>query len=183
MSRVRDQMERIQFCNLPNPSGRIDVHSYSKRNEYQKQKNNFFGGVERARCVRLTKLPPCVSRFSRQCEVLNISQTYRPPRPVAGIALLFFTFNYFIFLILWMLKLKGKIYHIWIYVIGRYLQKQLYSYLKPNEMEHWRPFLSVPGENTQLTYGISIMTVTICKQGHDMEMSNKLLREHNYTCI
>jgi hypothetical protein len=31
-----------------------------------------------------------VSRLSRQCEILNISQPYRPPRPITGIALLFF---------------------------------------------------------------------------------------------
>jgi hypothetical protein len=31
-----------------------------------------------------------MSRLSRQCGILNISQAYRPPRPVAGIALLFF---------------------------------------------------------------------------------------------
>jgi hypothetical protein len=30
-----------------------------------------------------------VSRLSRQCGILNISQPYRPPRPVKGIALLF----------------------------------------------------------------------------------------------
>jgi hypothetical protein len=31
-----------------------------------------------------------VSRLSRQCGILNISQSYRPPRPVTGITLLFF---------------------------------------------------------------------------------------------
>jgi hypothetical protein len=30
-----------------------------------------------------------VSRLSRQCSILNISQPYRPPRPVTGIALLY----------------------------------------------------------------------------------------------
>jgi hypothetical protein len=35
--------------------------------------------------ARLTTSPPCVSRFS----ILNISQPYRPPRPVTGTALLY----------------------------------------------------------------------------------------------
>jgi hypothetical protein len=30
-----------------------------------------------------------VSRLSRQCGILNISQPYRPPQPVTGIALLY----------------------------------------------------------------------------------------------
>jgi hypothetical protein len=33
-----------------------------------------------------------VSRLTRQCGILNISQPYRPPRPVTGIALLLLCF-------------------------------------------------------------------------------------------
>jgi hypothetical protein len=41
-------------------------------------------------CVRLPTLSPSVSRLSRQCEILNIPQSYRPPQLVTGIALLCF---------------------------------------------------------------------------------------------
>jgi hypothetical protein len=61
------------------------VYSASNRNEYLKQKKIFLG-VERGRCVGMTPLPPSLSRLSRQCGILNISQFYRPPRPAAGIA-------------------------------------------------------------------------------------------------
>jgi hypothetical protein len=57
------------------------VYSASNRNEYQK----ICVGAKRGRHIRLTILPPSVSRLSRQCGILDILQHYRPPRPVTGI--------------------------------------------------------------------------------------------------
>jgi hypothetical protein len=59
---------------FPGPLG-PGVYSTSIINEYQKQK-------------MLTTLPLSVSQLSRQCGILNISQTYNPARPVTAIALL-----------------------------------------------------------------------------------------------
>jgi hypothetical protein len=50
--------------------------------------------AERGRCAGLTILPVSVSRLSEQCGIFNISQPYRPPWPVMGIALLFLHFTY-----------------------------------------------------------------------------------------
>jgi hypothetical protein len=45
---------------------------------------------ERGRRVRLTTSLPTVSLMCRQCGIFDISQPYRPLRPVTGIALLFY---------------------------------------------------------------------------------------------
>jgi hypothetical protein len=87
-SRVRIPMTSLNVFKLPNTSRRamgLGFYSASNRNKYEK----IFRSVKRSRRVRLTILPPFVSRLSRQREIFNISQHYRPTWPVTGIALLF----------------------------------------------------------------------------------------------
>jgi hypothetical protein len=45
-------------------------------------------------CYKYSISQLTVSRLSRQCGILNISQPYTPPRPVTRIALLYFTLLY-----------------------------------------------------------------------------------------
>jgi hypothetical protein len=77
----------LDFLNLPDTYSHIKALGLTQP-VIELRIRNVPGNVKRGQRVRLTTLPPSVSRLPRKCGSLDISQLCVPQWPVTGIALL-----------------------------------------------------------------------------------------------
>jgi hypothetical protein len=92
-SLVRFPMRSLNVYNLPNPSDRTMAQEFPQPATELSTRKSFWV-VKRGRRVRLTTSPPSVRRLSKKYGTHNISQSYRFPWAVTGLALLFNFLNF-----------------------------------------------------------------------------------------